>query len=75
MKTPADPQPLSLPDAQRLWTLQQQKAPLSPEDQALLHQASEWQMWVSHGIRSKNSNSESPASLPVSAKPRRMLAF
>ena len=46
-----DPQPISLEDAKRIWTSQKQNVPLSPEDQALLHQASEWQMWVSHGIR------------------------
>ena len=46
-----DPQPISLEDAQRIWTLQKQKAPLSPTDQKLLEQAAEWQMWVSHGIR------------------------
>ena len=50
-----DPQPISLADAQRIWTLQKQKQPLSPNDQALLAQAAEWQMWVSHGIRLKPS--------------------
>ena len=60
MKMPpaADPQAISLEDAKRIWTLQKQNAPLSPEDQALLHQASEWQMWVSHGIRSLSSSLE-----------------
>ena len=50
-----DPQPISLADAQRIWTLQKQKQPLLPDDQALLAQAAEWQMWVSHGIRLKPS--------------------
>ncbi|HWB01822.1 MAG TPA: hypothetical protein VG796_02280 [Verrucomicrobiales bacterium] len=66
-----DPQPISLEDAKRIWTLQKQNAPLSPEDQALLHQAFEWQMWVSHGIRLKNSSSESPASSAPSGRRRK----
>jgi hypothetical protein len=45
------PSPLSLEDAQRLWTLQKQKARLSVADQKLMNQAVEWQMWESHGIR------------------------
>jgi hypothetical protein len=73
MKTPpsTDPQPISLEDAKRIWTLQKQNAPLSPADQALLHQAFEWQMWVSHGIRLQSSNSELPPSSPPSAKQRK----
>lgn len=59
--TPPDPQPISLADAQRIWTLQKRNAPLSPEDIALLHQAAEWQMWVSHGIRLKSSSAECAA--------------
>jgi hypothetical protein len=47
----AEPQPISLEDAPRSWNLQQQKAPLGERDRQLLHQAAEWQMWVSHGLR------------------------
>ena len=42
------PQPISLEDAQRIWTLQKQKMPLETSDQELLEQAYVWQMWVSH---------------------------
>ena len=42
------PQPVSLEDAQRIWTLQKQKMPLETSDQELLEQAYVWQMWVSH---------------------------
>lgn len=52
----SDPQPISLENAQRIWALQKQNAPLSPADQKLLEQAAEWQMWVSHGIRLKSGN-------------------
>ena len=45
------PQPIPLEEAQRIWTLQKQNKPLSQRDIDLLHQAAEWQMWVSHGIR------------------------
>lgn len=45
------PQPITLEEAKRIWTLQKQNKPLSLEDQKLLEQAWEWQMWVSHGIR------------------------
>lgn len=45
------PQPIPLEEAQRIWTLQKQNTPLSQRDIDLLHQAAEWQMWVSHGIR------------------------
>ena len=44
------PQPVSLEDAQRIWTLQKQKMPLETRDQELLEQAYVWQMWVSHGM-------------------------
>jgi hypothetical protein len=44
-------QPIPLEEAQRIWTLQKQNKPLSQRDIDLLHQAAEWQMWVSHGIR------------------------
>jgi hypothetical protein len=46
-----DPQPISLEDAQRIWTLQQQNKPLSAADRKLIEQAAEWQMWTSHGIK------------------------
>lgn len=69
MAADSTPQPLSLEDAQRLWTLQKQKAPLSPADQKLLDQAWEWQMWVSHGIRLPNGKSE----LPLSSRPSKSL--
>ncbi len=51
MNTPQndEPQPISLEDAQRIWILQKQNASLSAADTKLLHQAAEWQMWVSHG--------------------------
>lgn len=70
MKAAADPQPISLEDAQRIWTLQKQKKPLSADDQKLLEQAFEWQMWVSHGIRlqsgktGSNRSSKRSRSLP-----------
>ncbi|MGK0189830.1 MAG: hypothetical protein ACI9R3_005648, partial [Verrucomicrobiales bacterium] len=47
----SDPKPISLAEAQRLWNLQKQNAPLSKEDKELLKQAAEWHMWTSHGIR------------------------
>jgi len=62
-----DPQPISLADAQRIWTLQKQ--PLSPDDQALPAQAAEWQMWVSHGIRLKPSK---PAAVNNSKPSKRL---
>ena len=47
-----DPQPISLEDAQRGgWALLKQKKPLSAEDQALVEQQMEWQMFANHGIR------------------------
>ncbi len=55
------PQPISHEDAQRLWTLQKQNAPLSKKDKELLEQLAEWQMWTSHGIRLKNGSSTSRA--------------
>ena len=61
-----EPQPISLEDAQRIWTLQKQKAPLSERDVKLLEQAAEWQMWVSHGIRLQNGKSESKPSSKLS---------
>jgi len=57
---PDDPQPISLEDAQRIWTLQKQNKPLSKADQKLLEQAWDWQMWVSHGIRLPSGKSASP---------------
>jgi hypothetical protein len=57
-----EPQPISLEDAQRIWTLQKQKAPLSEQDVKLLEQAAEWQMWVSHGIRLQSGKKESKLS-------------
>lgn len=62
MDTTDEPQPISLEDAQRIWTLQKQKAPLSQRDIDLLHQAAEWQMWVSHGIRLRSGKPESKPS-------------
>jgi hypothetical protein len=61
---PHEPQPISLADAQRIWTLQKQNAPLSAADQKLLEQAFEWQMWVSHGIRLKSGKNESRVNSP-----------
>ncbi len=63
------PQPISLEDAQRIWTLQKQNKPLSADDQKLLDQAWEWQMWVSHGIQLPSGKNESPRSL----KPSKLL--
>jgi hypothetical protein len=71
---PAEPQPISLEDAQRIWTLQKQKAPLSQRDIDLLHQAAEWQMWVSHGIRLQNGKSESKPSSKLSQSLRKAAA-
>ncbi|HRQ88976.1 MAG TPA: hypothetical protein PLA50_09275 [Bacteroidia bacterium] len=59
MDTTDEPQPISLEDAQRIWTLQKQKASLSQRDIDLLHQAAEWQMWVSDGIRLRSGKPES----------------
>ncbi|MFN7564469.1 MAG: hypothetical protein ACK5TH_22045 [Prosthecobacter sp.] len=62
-----EPQPIPLEEAQRIWTLQKQNKPLSPEDQKLLEQAWEWQMWVSHGIQLPSGKKESPRSLKASS--------
>jgi hypothetical protein len=62
-----DPQPIPLEEAQRIWTLQKQNAPLSAQDQKLLEQAWEWQMWVSHGIQLPSGKKESPRSLKLSS--------
>ena len=66
-----DPQPISFEDAKRIWNLQKQKAPLSPEDQKLLAQAAEWQMWKSHGIRLKSGSSAAKTSSPPSVDSRK----
>ncbi len=73
-ESPVPPSPLSLEDAQRLWTLQKQNAPLSPADQKLLEQAAEWQMWVSHGIRLQNGKPTSSPNLQPSKNSRRIAA-
>lgn len=69
-----EPQPISLEDAQRIWILQKQKAPLSARDVKLLEQAFEWQMWVSHGIRLQNGKSGSKPSSLRSKSLRRVAA-
>ena len=70
------PQPISLEDAQRIWTLQKQKMPLAPRDEALLLQAAEWQMWVSHGIRLQNGkHSSKPSSKRSASLPKVAAAF
>ena len=69
-----EPEHISLEDAQRIWTLQKQKAPLSAQDVKLLEQAAEWQMWVSHGIRLQSGKSESKPSLQVSKNLRKVAA-
>jgi hypothetical protein len=78
MEPQYDPQPISLEDAKRIWTLQKQKAPLAPDDQKLLQQAMDWQMWVSHGlkvqIRSRDGKKESPVSSRRSGSSRRAAA-
>lgn len=61
------PQPIPLEEAQRIWTLQKQNKPLSQRDIDLLHQAAEWQMWVSHGIQLPSGKKESPRSLKPSS--------
>ena len=66
-----EPQPISLADAQRIWNLQKQKLPLSSEDKALLAQAAEWQMWKSHGIRLKPSNSSADDNSKPSKPPQK----
>ena len=58
---PYDPQPISLEDAKRIWKLQKQKKKLSMEDAKLASQSVQWQMWVSHGIKLQNGDSESTA--------------
>ena len=65
------PQPISLEDAQRIWTLQKQKMPLAVRDQEPLEQAYVWQMWVSHGIRLQNGKSASPPSSKPSKNSRK----
>ncbi len=69
-----EPQPISLEDAQRIWILQKQKAPLSARDVKLLEQAFEWQMWVSHGIRLQTGKSESKLSSQRSRNLRKVAA-
>ena len=69
-----EPEHISLEDAQRIWTLQKQKAPLSAQDVKLLEQAAEWQMWVSRGIRLQNGKKESKASSKLSKSLQRAAA-
>lgn len=61
-----EPQPISLEDAQRIWTLQKQNMPLSQRDQDLLSQVWRWQAWVSHGILLPNGKKESKRSSKLS---------
>lgn len=70
------PQPISLEDAQRIWTLQKQKMPLAPRDEELLEQAWVWQMWTSHGIRLQNGKKSSkPSSKRSASLPEVAAAF
>lgn len=66
-----EPRPISLEDAQRIWSLQKQNLPLSKRDIALLDQAAEWQMWASHGIRLQSGKTDAVPSLPRSKGSRR----
>ena len=73
MKTD-EPQPISLEDAQRIWTLQKQKTPLCERDKRLLEQAAEWQMWTSHGIRLQSGKNESKSNSKRSKTLRKVAA-
>jgi hypothetical protein len=61
-----EPQPISMEDAQRIWTLQKQNMPLSQRDQDLLSQVWRWQAWVSHGILLPSGKKESKRSSKLS---------
>lgn len=62
------PQPISREDARRIWDLMKQNKPLSEQDQALLRQSAEWQMWAHHGIRLKPGNERSGTSSEISLR-------
>ena len=62
------PQPISREDARRIWDLMKQNKPLSEQDQALLRQSWEWQMWAHHGILSKPGKEPSETSSETSSR-------
>ena len=68
------PQPISLEDAQRIWTLQKQKMPLKTRDQELLEQAYVLANGGQPQDGSQSGKIVSPPSLKPSKKSRKPVA-